>query len=111
MSLAGMFESPMVVHLAQRPGPATGLPTRTEQGDLEMVVYAGHGEYPRMILAPSSAEQAYDLTRSAFDLADSLQIPVVILTDQFLVDSYCNIEGLTIPAEPPPAHIPYCGDR
>ena len=54
VSLAGMLESPMVIHLAQRPGPATGLPTRTEQGDLELALYAGHGEFSRIILAPGT---------------------------------------------------------
>jgi len=101
MSLAGMFESPMVVHIAQRPGPATGLPTRTEQGDLELAVYAGHGEYPRIVLAPGSIEQAYETTRRAFEMADSLQVPVVILTDQFLMDSYNNVAGLKAPESPP----------
>jgi 2-oxoglutarate/2-oxoacid ferredoxin oxidoreductase subunit alpha len=105
MSLAGMFESPMVVHIAQRPGPATGLPTRTEQGDLELAVYAGHGEYPRIVLAPGSIEQAFETTRRAFDLADEFQVPVVILTDQFLMDSYNNIAELPLPEEAPQRHI------
>lgn len=105
MSLAGMFESPMVIHLAQRPGPATGLPTRTEQGDLELAVYAGHGEYPRIVLGPGSPEQAFELTRQAFDLADQLQVPVIILTDQFLVDSYCNATKLDVPNRAPEACI------
>lgn len=59
LSLAGMIESPLVVHIAQRPGPATGLPTRTEQGDLELALYAGHGDFPRAILAPGSVEEAF----------------------------------------------------
>jgi 2-oxoglutarate ferredoxin oxidoreductase subunit alpha len=91
ISLAGMMESPVVVHLAQRPGPATGLPTRTEQADLELVLYAGHGEFPRIILAPGNISEAFDLTQKAFQLADQFQVPVFILTDQFLVDSYCNV--------------------
>ena len=90
ISLAGMIETPVVVHVAQRPGPATGLPTRTEQADLEMVLYAGHGEFPRIIFAPGNIEQAIMLTQKAFDLADKFQIPVFILTDQYFVDSYYN---------------------
>jgi 2-oxoglutarate ferredoxin oxidoreductase subunit alpha len=90
ISLAGMIESPVVVHLGQRPGPATGLPTRTEQADLELVLYAGHGEFPRIILAPGNITEAFYFTQKAFQLADQFQIPVFILTDQFLVDSYCN---------------------
>jgi 2-oxoglutarate ferredoxin oxidoreductase subunit alpha len=91
ISLAAMIESPLVVHLAQRPGPATGLPTRTEQADLELVLYAGHGEFPRIILAPGNISEAFYLTQKAFDLADSFQVPVFVLTDQFLVDSYSNV--------------------
>lgn len=90
ISLAGMIETPVVVHLAQRPGPATGLPTRTEQADLELVLYAGHGEFPRIIFAPGDLEQAIILTQKAFDLADRFQIPVFVLTDQYLMDSYYN---------------------
>lgn len=94
ISLAGMIETPVVVHVAQRPGPATGLPTRTEQADLEMVLYAGHGEFPRIIFAPGNIEQAIVLTQKAFDLADKFQIPVFILTDQYFVDSYYNTPSL-----------------
>jgi len=91
ISLSGMLETPVVVHLAQRPGPATGLPTRTEQGDLELALYAGHGEFVRIILAPGRVEEAFYLTQSAFDLADKYQVPVIILTDHYLVDCYYNI--------------------
>jgi len=90
VSLAGIMESPMVVHLAQRPGPATGLPTRTEQGDLELALYAGHGEFPRIIFAPGKIEDAFSLTQRAFNLADKYQVPVFILTDQYFMDSYYN---------------------
>ncbi len=101
LSLAGMLESPIVIHLAQRPGPATGLPTRTEQADLELALYAGHGEFPRIIFAPGTLEDAFYLTQKAFNLADKYQIPVFILTDQYLVDSYYNspafkLSGLTV---------------
>jgi 2-oxoglutarate ferredoxin oxidoreductase subunit alpha len=90
LSLAGMLESPIVIHLAQRPGPATGLPTRTEQADLELALYAGHGEFPRILLAPGEIQDAFYLTRKAFNLADRYQIPVFILTDQYFLDSYYN---------------------
>jgi 2-oxoglutarate/2-oxoacid ferredoxin oxidoreductase subunit alpha len=91
ISLAGMIESPMVIHLAQRPGPATGLPTRTEQADLELALHAGHGEFPRILLAPGNLEDAFYLTQRAFNLADKYQIPVIVLTDQHLMDSFYNI--------------------
>jgi 2-oxoglutarate ferredoxin oxidoreductase subunit alpha len=90
ISLAGMIETPVVVHVAQRPGPATGLPTRTEQADLELVLHAGHGEFPRIIFAPGDIEQAITLTQKAFDLADRFQIPVFVLTDQYFMDTYYN---------------------
>ncbi len=88
ISLAGMTEIPVVIHLAQRPGPATGLPTRTEQGDLELAVYSGHGEFPRAVFTPGTFEDLYIATGQAFDLADAVQVPVIILTDQYLLDSY-----------------------
>jgi 2-oxoglutarate ferredoxin oxidoreductase subunit alpha len=88
VSLAAMTETPLVVVIAQRPGPATGLPTRTEQADLEMVLHAGHGEFPRAIFAPGKVEECFHLTRRAFELAERYQGPVFLLTDQFLADSY-----------------------
>jgi len=94
LSLAGMIESPMVVHIGQRPGPATGLPTRTEQGDLLFALYAGHGEFPRIILAPGTIEDCFYLAQNAFNLADKYQVPVFILTDQYLLESHYNIPSL-----------------
>jgi 2-oxoglutarate/2-oxoacid ferredoxin oxidoreductase subunit alpha len=94
LSLSGMIETPLVVHIAQRSGPATGLPTRTEQSDLDLALYAGHGEYPRIVLAPGDAEEAFYLTQRAMNLADKYQLPVLILTDQFLVDSFYNLPSL-----------------
>lgn len=98
LSLAGMIESPLVVHIAQRPGPATGLPTRTEQGDLELALYAGHGDFPRAILAPGSVEEAFSLMRQAFDMADKTQSPVFVLSDQYLVDTYYTVERFDVSA-------------
>jgi 2-oxoglutarate ferredoxin oxidoreductase subunit alpha len=90
----------MVVHIGQRPGPATGLPTRTEQGDLLFALYAGHGEFPRVIFAPGTIEDCFYLAQKAFDLADQFQVPVFILTDQYLLESHYNIPSLD------PARIP-----
>ncbi|MFH1652860.1 MAG: 2-oxoacid:acceptor oxidoreductase subunit alpha [Pseudomonadota bacterium] len=88
VSLSAMIETPIVIVVSQRPGPATGLPTRTEQADLEMVLHAGHGEFPRAIFAPGSVEECFHLTRKAVEVADKFQSPVFVLTDQFLADSY-----------------------
>ena len=96
VSLAAMLETPMVLHVGQRPGPATGLPTRTGQEDLQHVLNAGHGEFARVILTPGKPDDAFFLTQKAFDLADKYQIPVFILTDQFLLDSHYSIQDLDI---------------
>ena len=92
VSLAGMTETPVVIVLAQRPGPATGLPTRTAQGDLLFAINAGHGEFPRLVMAPADAEEAFQKTVKAFNLAEKYQIPVILLTDQFLADSQFSYE-------------------
>jgi 2-oxoglutarate ferredoxin oxidoreductase subunit alpha len=96
LSLAGMLESPVVVHLAQRPGPATGLPTRTEQADIELALYAGHGEFPRILFAPGTIEQAFYLTARAFNLADKYQVPAFVITDQYFIDTYYNTSGFDL---------------
>lgn len=91
LSLSGMMENPAVILVGQRPGPATGLPTRTEQGDLGFAVHAGHGEFPRAVLAPGHPDQCFHLATHAFNLADQYQIPVLILTDQYLADLFGNV--------------------
>ena len=91
VSLAAIMEVPIVVHVAQRPGPATGLPTRTGQEDLNLVLYAGHGEFPRAIFAPGTLKQAHDLTAHAMNLTDKYQLPVFIVTDQYFVDTLSTV--------------------
>ena len=87
LSLAGITETPIVIALGQRPGPATGLPTRTEQGDLQFALYTAHGEFPRIVLAPGTPEQAFQLTNKAFDLTEKYHVPVIIIFDQYLADA------------------------
>ncbi len=96
VSLAGMTETPLVIVLAQRPGPATGLPTRTAQGDLLFVIHAGHGDFPKLVLAPSDARDVFQKTVRAFDLADKYQVPVIILTDQFLADASFSVADFPV---------------
>ncbi len=91
VSLAGIIETPIVVHIGMRPGPATGLPTRTEQADLNLALYAGHGEFPRAIFAPGSLEESYQVMQRAFEVADRFQVPVMVLTDQYLLDSVSTV--------------------
>lgn len=87
LGLAGITETPLVIHNAQRPGPATGLPTWTGQGDLRFVMHAAQDDFPRIVLAPGDVDEAFELTRDAFFLAEKYQVPVIILTDKFLSES------------------------
>ncbi len=84
LSYAGMTETPVVIVDVQRTGPATGMPTKHEQGDLFHAVYGGHGEIPRAVLAPINVEESFYLTVEAFNLAEKYQIPVILLTDASL---------------------------
>ncbi|HSW62108.1 MAG TPA: 2-oxoacid:acceptor oxidoreductase subunit alpha [Dissulfurispiraceae bacterium] len=93
LSLAAITETPIVIGLVQRPGPATGLPTKTEQADLNFALYSAHGEFPRVLLAPGTPEQAFFLTNKAFDLAEKYQIPVFILSDQYLADTQWTFDS------------------
>ena len=86
LGLAGASESAVVVGVFTRPGPATGLPTWTEQSDLRFVLHAAQGEFPRVVLAPGDRTDAFELTWKAFNLADVLQTPVIILGDTYLCD-------------------------
>ena len=96
IGLAGITETPIVVINGQRPGPAVGLPTRTEQGDLQFVLHAHHGNFPRSVLAPATVEDAFWLTVKAFNLADKYQLPVIILTDHHLASSYATVDPFDI---------------
>lgn len=100
ISLAGITETPLVTILVQRPGPATGLPTRTEQGDLNLALYAGHGEFPRAIFAPGTPEECFYLTHRSFDLAERYQTPMFVLSDQYLADSYRGVEPFDLDSLP-----------
>ena len=96
LGLAGVSETPLVVAEVQRPGPATGLPTRTAQSDLLSVINASQGEFPLMVISPRDQKDAFYQTFRAFDLAEKYQIPVVILSDQFLADSAKNVEEFNL---------------
>jgi len=94
LSLAGQVELPAVIFEVQRPGPATGNPTWTEQGDLGFVLHAGHGEFPRIVIAPGDPDQCFDLVQHAFNLADKYQVPVIVISDKFLGES-----GYSVPKD------------
>ena len=104
LSLAGMMELPAFVLLAQRPGPATGLPTRTGQEDLGFALHAGHGEFPRALFAPGTPQQASELTRRAIETAHKFQTPVILLIDQFLADVQKNGPPLDTSPRPVDRH-------
>ena len=98
LGLAGITETPVVIVNAQRPGPATGLPTRTGQGDLQFVISASQDEFPRFVLAPGTPEEAFATTLKAFNLAEKYQVPVIILVDQYFTDSlYITEHEFTVP--------------
>ncbi len=92
LGLAGMTETPLVVVEAQRAGPSTGFPTRTEQSDLRFMLHASQGEFPRLVLTPGTVEQAFQAGARAFNLAEKYQTPVIVLSDQFLANSLRTVE-------------------
>ncbi len=100
LSLAGMLEAPVVVALAMRPGPATGMPTRTGQEDLAFALSAGHGEFPRLVLSPGSVEEAYALAHHAMEMSEAYQVPCILLTDQYLADTVVDADPGDFPALP-----------
>jgi 2-oxoglutarate/2-oxoacid ferredoxin oxidoreductase subunit alpha len=102
LGMAGMTETPVVVVESQRAGPSTGLPTKTEQGDLNMMLGAGQGEFPRAILAPSNPAEAYRLTMRAFELAEKWQTPVLVASDLHLSENHMTVdrEAISFDLEP-----------
>ncbi len=100
LGLAAITETPIVIINAQRPGPATGLPTRTAQGDLQFVIHASQDEFPRFVIAPQSINQAFETVIRAFHLAEKYQVPVIILVDQYFNDSlFIAPEKLKVPEQ------------
>ena len=92
LGLAAITETPIVIINAQRPGPATGLPTRTAQADLHFVIRASQDEFPRFVFAPGTPEEAYDITARAFNLSEKYQVPAIVLVDQYFNDSLFTVE-------------------
>jgi len=88
LSMCGMVGIPLVIYLAQRPGPGTGVPTYTRQGDLNDARHAGHGEFPRIVLAPGNPIEAAELTSEAFYFSQKYKIPCIVLSDKHLAESF-----------------------
>jgi pyruvate ferredoxin oxidoreductase alpha subunit len=102
LGLAEMTETPLVLVEAQRAGPSTGMPTKTEQGDLEHVMYTSQGDCHRVVFAPSTPAECYEQTRQAFRIAYEYQIPVVVVFDQKLSGEYWNVPESFFDREPNP---------
>ncbi len=111
LSLAGVMEAPVVVHLSQRPGPATGMATRTEQADLELALYSGHGEFPRALYAPGTMESAFTLTQEAFATALKYQTPAIVLTDQYFMNAFYNLDADVLSWLDEPPSIPETDEK
>lgn len=86
LGLAAQTEVPLVVVEGMRPGPATGMPTWSDQGDLRFVLHAAQGEFPRIVMAPGDLHESFTMTMEAFNLADKYQLPVIILGDKYLFE-------------------------
>jgi len=87
LGMIGMTETSPVIVLVQRPGPSTGLPTYTAQGDLRFAIHASQGEFPRVVIAPGNVEECFCKTIEAFNLAEKFQIPAIIISDKYLAES------------------------
>jgi 2-oxoglutarate ferredoxin oxidoreductase subunit alpha len=90
--LAGMLEVPIVIILSMRPGPSTGMPTWSEQGDMKFALNASQGDFPRPVLVPGDIEESFYLTQVAFNIAEKYQTPVIVLSDKNLAESHKSTE-------------------
>ena len=98
IGLAGVLEIPVVVVECARTGPSTGMPTKTEQSNLNHLIYSGHGEIPRVVIAPGTVRESFELTATAFNLAEKYQLPVFVLTEQALCQSKATLAPLDVGA-------------
>ncbi|HEY0614727.1 MAG TPA: 2-oxoacid:acceptor oxidoreductase subunit alpha [Candidatus Elarobacter sp.] len=98
IGLAGVLEIPVVVVECARTGPSTGMPTKTEQSNLNHLIYSGHGEIPRVVLAPGTVHDSFEITTTAFNLAEKYQLPVFVLTEQALCQSKATLKPLDVDA-------------
>ncbi|MBI4079309.1 MAG: 2-oxoacid:acceptor oxidoreductase subunit alpha [Candidatus Levybacteria bacterium] len=99
LGLAAQTEVPLVVIEGMRPGPATGMPTWTEQGDLRFVLHAAQGDFPRIVVAPGDIFEEFTFTMDAFNLAEKYQLPVIVLTDKYLNEGHATIKSEELKAK------------
>ncbi len=93
LSLAGMAEIPLVIYLSQRPGPSTGVATYTSQGDLNLALHAGHGEFSRIVIAPGDSKESIEKTNECFYLSQKYRVPCILLGDKHLAESKQSFES------------------
>lgn len=99
VGLSGQTETPLVIVMGMRPGPSTGMPTWTEQGDLRFVLHAAQGDFPRIVLAPGDLRETFSFTMRAFNLAEKYQLPVIILVDKYLMEGHGTVSISEIKAD------------
>lgn len=99
LGLAAQTETPVVIIMGQRPGPATGMPTWTEQGDLRFVLHAAQGDFPRIVVAPGDSTDAFEMTMHAFNLAEKYQLQVIVLVDKYLTEGHMTIDSAKFKAQ------------
>lgn len=96
VSLAGMIETPLTIIVAQRPGPATGLPTWSGQEDLNLAIFSGHGEYAKAVIAVGDHTEAFKVLGEALNIAETYQIPVIVLTDKTLAETNATVDPASL---------------
>lgn len=99
LGLAAQTETPLVIIMGMRPGPATGMPTWTDQGDLRFVLHAAQGDFPRIILVPGDLREAFSYTMRAFNLAEKYQLPVIVLVDKYLMEGHGTVDYSELKAD------------
>lgn len=97
LGMAGMIEASPVIILGQRPGPSTGLPTHTSQADLQFVLHAGQGEFPRIVLTPGDVTECFNAAQEAFNLAERWQLPVIVLVDKHVCEGFKSVAPFGAP--------------
>lgn len=107
IGLSSMAELPAVIVDAQRAGPSTGMPTKMEQSDLSFALNAGHGDTPRMVIAPTSVADCYAVMTQAFNMAERYQMPVIVLTDQSLTARVESVETCAFAPRPVESRLQY----
>jgi 2-oxoglutarate ferredoxin oxidoreductase subunit alpha len=110
LGLASMAEIPAVIIDVQRGGPSTGLPTKSEQSDLWQALWGSHGDAPRVVLAPADVEDCFHTTVAAFNIAEETQLPVIVLSDQFIAQRRETLSMLTLDHEVVGRQVPTAGE-